>query len=80
MITIEQVSVYREFNGDDDGYSRAGCPGGTGMDWGAIRNLLQELTMLKRNLVSPEYGGQIRQRLLEMTDDENTAKALFEMA
>lgn len=80
MITFEQLSVYREFDGDDDGYSRAGCPAGIEIDWVAIRNLLQEITMLKRNLVSREYGKQIRQRLSEMTADENTARALFEMA
>ena len=80
MITSEQLSVYRKFNGDDDGYSRAGCPAGTEIDWVAIRNLLQELTMLKRNLVSREYGEQIRQRLSQMTADEKTARALFEMA
>ena len=80
MITSEHLSVYRKFNGDDDIYSRSGSPDGTEIDWVAIRNLLQELTMLKRNLVSREYGEQIRQRLSEMTADENTARALFEMA
>jgi hypothetical protein len=80
MITSEQLVVYRKFNGDEDIYSRAGCPDGNEIDWVAIRNLLQELTMMKRNLVSREFGEQIRQRLSEMTADQNTARELLEMA
>ena len=83
MITPEKLSVYREFRGDDDGWSRAGCPKGSIFDdgdWVAIRNLLQELTLLKRNLVSKEYGEQIHQRLSAMSADQDTARALMEMA
>ena len=81
MITSEQLAVYRDFNGDIDDYSRSGCPKeGDGLDWHAVDSLLQELTMLKRNLVSKEYAGQIRQKLSEMTADEATARALLEMA
>lgn len=80
MITAEQLLVYRKFEGDDDGYSIAGSPAGTEIAWVAIRNLLQELTMLKRGLVSKEYGDQIRERLANMAADEDTALALFEMA
>jgi hypothetical protein len=82
MITSEKLSVYREFGGDEDGWQRAGCPK-RGLlddgDWVAIRNLMQELTMLKRNLVSAEYGEQIRQRLADMTADQDTARVLLEM-
>jgi hypothetical protein len=82
MITSEKLAVYREFGGDEDGWSRAGCPK-RGLidddDWVAIRNLIQELTMLKRNLVSSEYGEQIRRRLSEMTADQDTAQELLEM-
>jgi hypothetical protein len=81
MITSEQLAVYRKFNGDVDNYSRGGCPKeGDEIDWLAVGSLLQELTMLKRDLVSREYGEQIRQRLSEMTADEDTARALLEMA
>jgi hypothetical protein len=83
MITSEKLAVYRKFDGDGDNWSRGGCPKREifdDSDWFAIGNLLQELTMLKRNLVSREYGEQIRQRLSEMTADEGTARTLFEMA
>jgi hypothetical protein len=82
MITSEKLSVYSKFHDVDD-WQRAGSPrrelfesGG----WAEIQNLLQELTMLKRNLVSREYGEQIRQRLADITADQDTARALFEMA
>jgi len=82
MITSEKLSVYRQFSDVDD-WQRRGSPrrelfesGG----WDEIQNLLQELTMLKRNLVSREYGEQIRQRLADITADRDTARALFEMA
>jgi hypothetical protein len=87
MITSEQLAVYRKFNGDADIYSRevhfregSRSEAGDTMDWDSIRNLLQELSMLKQNLVSREFGEQIRQRLSEMTADEDTARALLEMA
>ena len=83
MITSEKLAVYLEFGGDDDALQRCGSPKRGGIengDWVVIRNLLQELTMQKRNLVSPGYAELIRQRLSETTADRVTAQALLEMA
>jgi hypothetical protein len=83
MITLAKLAVYREFGGNDDGWSRAGCPKQEifeDKDWSTIGNLLQELTMLKRNLVSKEYGEDISKRLAEVAADKATAKALLDLA
>ena len=50
------------------------------MDWNAISNLLQELGMLKRNLVGKEYGERIQRKLTELAADQGVADALLEMA
>jgi hypothetical protein len=85
-ITSEQLAIYRRFNGDADIYSRevffrpaSRLQAADEMDWGAISSLLQELAMLKRNLVAKEYAAQIQRRLSEMAADQSVADALLEM-
>ena len=84
MITSEKLAIYREFGGDVDGWQRAGSPGEhtiiEGSDWSDLDAFLQELTILKKNLVSDDYGARIRIKLKDMTADSSTAKALLDMA
>ena len=82
MITSEKLAIYREYRNEDD-WQRAGSPKRDVLadeDWVVICKLLQEISMLKRNLVSREYGEQIRKRLTEMTADEKTAQELLNLA
>jgi len=83
MITSQKLAIYREFKGNVDWWERTGRPKRDEIeerDWYDIEAMLQELTQLKRNLVSKEYGEQIRQKLSGMTADQETAQALLEMA
>jgi hypothetical protein len=82
MITLDKLAVYRKYGGDVDAWQRAGSPSCdviSGEEWSAITNLLQELTMYKRNLVSKGYGDQICERLSQWTADRATAEELMAM-
>jgi hypothetical protein len=83
MITSEKLAIYKKFGGDEDGWSRAGSPGVDVVsfdDWLSIRNLLQELTMLKQNLASKQYADEINKRLAETVADPEALKALLDLA
>jgi hypothetical protein len=83
MITSQKLAIYREFDGKVDIWQIKGSPKRAEIeesDWYVIMNLLQEATLLKRNLASQEYSEQIRRKLSEATDSQETVKALLEMA
>lgn len=83
MITERKFEIFQRFAGDEDGWSRAGCPGGEEFeerDWNDIRNLLQELTPLKKGLVSPEYAKRIHQRLDTLSASPQVKQILLESA
>jgi len=67
----------------DDGWSRAGCPGeemSADEDWAEIRNLLQELTLLKRGVTSTDYAERIRQKLSAKASDASVAQTMMDLA
>ena len=83
MITSAALKIYERFDGDDDGWSRAGCPGSEQFGesgWYEIRNLLQEATCLRRNLVSPEYARQIKEKIEKQTESAEVAATLIRLA
>ena len=83
MITTQKLAIYRKFEGDDDGWSRAGCPGGEKFadgDWVEIRNLLQQLSLLKRGVTSADYAERIRQKLSAQASDASVAQAMMDLA
>jgi hypothetical protein len=82
-ITAPKLDIYRKFDGDDDGWSRAGCPGGEMFadgDWARVRNLLQELSLLKRGLTSADYAERIRHTLSVETSDASVAQTMMDLA
>jgi hypothetical protein len=83
MITSQKLAIYREFDGKVDIWQIKGSPKRAEIeeaDWYVIMNLLQEATLLKRNLASQEYSEQIRRKLSEATDSQETVRTLLEMA
>jgi len=83
MITSAALRIYAQFDGDDDGWSRAGCPGCEHFGdrgWYEIRDLLQEVTCLCRNLVSPEYAKEIKTKIQKQTESPEAAAALMKLA
>jgi hypothetical protein len=83
MITSDKLAIYRKYAGDVDEWQRSGGPQQdaiTGAEWGAITNLLQELTAYKRDLVSKRYAEQIRERLTQLAADDDVARQIMDLA
>jgi hypothetical protein len=85
MITQQKLAIYTRFDGDVDAWQRADMPErhvmeDGGANWHDIGSLVQELTMLKRKLVSAEYAERIRMKLSRMTADQKVAEAMMELA
>jgi hypothetical protein len=83
MITLRKLAIYREFDGKVDYWQIIGRPKGNEIkeaDWYEIMNLLQEATLLKKNLANKEYSEQIHRKISEATADKETFNALLEMA
>ena len=67
MITEAGVAVYRSFNGDVDGFARAGTAAQKALlperEWGVIASLLHDLFLVQQGLVSAEYAAGLQHRL-----------------
>lgn len=84
MITKEKIAVYTYFNGDIDGWARAGTRNQKAImndkDWLLIEELLQDIRLLKRGLASETYMHSIKKRMSECCDSSNTISELEALA
>ena len=81
MITQKKLEIYSSFHGDIDGWCRMtlNIDSFSGMkreDWYLIDNLLQELSMIKKGIVSKEYEKKIWEELRSKCDSEETIHQL----
>ena len=81
MLTVEKLSILIKFNWDDDQFVRGGSSREkkllADVDWGQCNSLLQDLILVTRKLVAPEYAKKIHIRLLAVYADEQTAQTLL---
>ncbi|MBD8900442.1 hypothetical protein [Rhodanobacter sp. DHG33] len=67
MITEEMLGIYSKFDGDIDGFTRAGSAYDRSIisaaQWLEIVRLVQELHTVKASLVSDHYSAQVEQSL-----------------
>jgi hypothetical protein len=58
-VTFEQFQIYVRYRGDDDGFSRVATDeekrAMVGVNWINITNLLQDLSIVRKGLVSAEF-------------------------
>jgi hypothetical protein len=83
LITQEMLRIYREFDGKNDIWVLAGCPNKEiipDAHWHQIDQILQELTLVKRGIASPEYALRIQQKLALAAEDAVVADELLSMA
>lgn len=81
MITQKKLEIYRSYQGDIDDWCRMTMYTDTSSeikreDWYLIDNLLQELSMIKRGIVSKEYEKKIWEELKRNCDSEETIHQL----
>lgn len=84
MITLEKLTIYREFNGDIDGWARVANGKAkshmTDADWYLIDELLMGLTIVGTGLASPSFMHEVESKMLSSTIDEATRAALRALA
>ncbi len=84
MITMKKLEVYQKFGGDVDGLQLMGTPEEKRLmadgSWSEIYELMGEVFMLKRGLVSREYAERIRQSLETKAADSETRAKIMELA
>ena len=84
MITLRHIKIYKEYNGDGDGFVRCATQEEKSiMDyqhWSLIDNLIQDVNLVKKGLVSDTFMNSITERLKKNCDNEETIQALKEIA
>jgi hypothetical protein len=84
MITLEKLGIYKEFNGDIDGWARASTgkvrSGIADADWYLIDELLTGLAVVGTGLASPSFVRELEAKLLASTSDEATRCSLRALA
>lgn len=80
MITAKKLSIYRKYDGDVDGWARAGSWREkkimSDQDWYDIDELLRRLHLVEAGLASAEFESQTRVMLEERTKNAEVARLL----
>ena len=83
MLTLEKLAVYRAFEGDIDGWARSSRQEGSSTisdeDWSVIEELRQGLFLVATGRASTAFSASLNERLLAVTADEATRRALREL-
>ncbi|HEX8328240.1 MAG TPA: hypothetical protein VF629_11915 [Hymenobacter sp.] len=81
MLTVEKLRLLIQCNWDEDLFVRSASVQQkallAGLDWGKYASLLQDLTLVSKKLVSPEYARTVHQQLLAACADEATAQTFI---
>lgn len=86
MVTKEKLEIYRRFGGDMDGWARLSLANETQKtiinvdDWSTIDNLLQNLILVEKGLVSDSFAKAVNEELQAKCDCEDTIRILKELA
>ncbi len=74
MITAEKLKIFKKYNGDADGFTRAGKKSEKELmdnqDWSLIDSVIQDLEMSKNGLCSNNFKNQITKKLNDQFDLE----------
>lgn len=81
MLTVEKLMIMLRFQWDEGLFMRGASVQEkallTGLDWSKYASLLQDLTLVSKKLVSPEYARTVHRQLLAACADEATAQTFI---
>lgn len=84
MLTLEKLTIFAEFDGDIDGWTRMRRSTDdslmTAADWSLIDRLVMDLGIAESGLASAEFREEIEARLRENAADETTRAAVRSLA
>lgn len=81
MLTVAKLAVLIKYHWDLRRFYKQGTPQEKALvvdvDWHATAELLQDLKLYHKNLVSKEYARQIHANLLKICADEETTQTFI---
>lgn len=84
MITEEKLNVYSHFRGDIDGWARVGTQSQkekiSDADWFLIEELVQDIFLIQKNLVSKEFAQKIEAKLEKECESASVISAIKKIA
>lgn len=84
MITQEKLKIFSRYNGDVDMWAKTGGVKVKDVmqssDWYLIDELIQDLRLIKKGLVSDKFAKKLNERLEENCDNEQTKGQLEKLA
>lgn len=80
MITKNKINIYKKYNGDIDSWARSGSKKEKNIlndnDWHIIDGLIQDLSLVKKELTSLTFSNDLNSKLKEICDGEETVESL----
>ena len=84
MITDAKLTIYQRFDGDIDGWARAGTPLEkalmTDADWAEISEILVRLAIVKSGQATAGYEAETRRMIAAAVENEGVAQRLSDCA
>jgi hypothetical protein len=84
MLTLPKLKIYTRFDGDIDGWARAGTQKEktimTDDDWFAIDGFIDDICLAKKGFASEEFSQTLKERLIRDCSDEDVIVELYRMA
>jgi hypothetical protein len=84
MITITKLKEYEQYQGFYDGFYLQKVKKGLNItsddEWYLMRDLIQDLKLVNKNLASKEYEENLNKKLKENCDNEETITQLKKLA
>ena len=84
MITLKHIEIYRKYCGDGDGFIRCATKEEKTImdykDWSLIDTLVEDLSLIKKGLVSTSFIKLTEERLKENSDSKETVEAIKDIA
>ena len=81
MITNEKIKIYLRYKGDIDGFTIVGTPDEKAViaenEFYEVRDLTQDIILMKRNLVSKEYAKRVMNKIKENEINQEMVELLF---
>lgn len=84
MITLNKLKLFKQYKGDGDVFVRIATKKEKDIidysDWEMIDELLQDVGLINKGLVSDDYRERINNKLEVFCDSQNTIKELINLS
>ena len=84
LLTVDQISVYKKYRGDEDGFSRVATSAEKslmrGVNWARVSDLVQSLSLVQRGIAAGPFAQEIKREVREVCADQLAIDALSALA